>query len=192
MSEIQLIKGSRKSLSSKPNTSLGKVDIGIRLKSKEMDIHTIVDIALVCKKNDKTIQTIWYGQPSNENGSIKDTTVQCQGSSWNDDDVRICIDFNKIPTDIKKMSIVTSILWGQNIKMHFGMMEEGYMAIYNDEEKVCVAEQHISDWHIHEGKTGLIWAEIYPYKNEWKVKAIEESIICMDLGELVTMASNYL
>lgn len=185
----QLALGERRNLIEKSSPNIGKLDIGIRLKSHEMDIHTVIDMAVVYKTNSKKINTIWYGNPKND--WICDETQECNGSSWNDDDLRICIDFSKIPSDVEKMSIITNILWGKELKQHYGMIRDGYMRIYNREQDANIVEQYIN-WSNHKGKTGMVWAEIYTYKNNWKIRSIEGSVICKDLGELVQFAGNCL
>ena len=191
MAVQKLTQGSRKSLSTNSSSNIGKVDIGIRLKSEIMDIHTVVDIAIVCKSKTKGLYTIWYGNPKDEQNCICDDTINCNGSSWDDDDLRIAIDFDKIPRDIERMSIISSILWGKDLKQHFGMIEKGYLHIYNHGETSDILEQQIN-WFNHKGKTGLIWVEIYPYKDEWKIRAVEQSVNCKDLGELAQIAGSYL
>lgn len=190
MSVQQLTQGSRISLGTS-NSNIGKVDIGIQLKSETMDIHTVVDIAIVCKSKTKGLYTIWYGNPIDEQNGICDDTTHCNGSSWGEDDLRVTIDFNQISCDIERMSIVTNILWGKELEQHYGMIEQGYMHVYQHKKKVNLLEQHVN-WNNHKGKTGFIWAEIYPYKDEWKIRSIEESVVSKDLGEVVQIAGGYL
>lgn len=185
MTVQQLMQGSRKSLST------GKIDFGIRLNSETMDIHTVIDIAVVCKSRTKGVYTIWYGNPSDEKEFVFDETCKCNGSSWNDDDLRVSIDFSKIPSDIERMSIITNILWGKELKNHYGMISNGYMHIYSHEEECDILEQNIN-WFEHREKTGLIWVEIYTYKDSWKVKGVEASMSTKDLGELAKIAGSYL
>ncbi len=186
MAVEQLIRGSRKIL-----VQNQKIGIGIRLESTQMDIHTVTDIAVVCKSKTKGIYTIWYGEPQDEEGSIIDETINCNGSSWRDDDLRVSIDFTKIPKDIEKMSIITCILWGKELKQHYGLLEKGYMHIYSYEEKQELLEQNIN-CQAHKEKTGMIWAELYTYKGTWKIRAIEEAVEVKDLGQLAQVAGSYL
>ena len=188
----QLRAGERKSLRTNSKSSLKKIDFGIRFTSDTMDIPTVVDISIVYKSKKDGIHTVWYGNPQDLSGAICDETRQCNGSSWNDDDLRISIDFSKLPTDIERMSIVTNILWGKDLSMHYGLMKSGYMRVFNHEENSDILEYHI-DWSKHQKVTGMIWAEIYPYKNvEWKIKALEQPVNSKDLGELAQAAGSYL
>ncbi len=190
--QIQYLEqGERRNLSNEKNSNIGKISIGIRLSSKEMDIHTVVDIAVICKSNTKGIYTIWYGNPHDESNSIFDDTDHCNGSSWNDDDLRVSIDFEKLPSDIEKMSIVTNILWGAELNQHYGMIENGYLHVYSHDKNTDIIQQNIK-WLEHKERNGMIWAEIYPYKNSWKIRAIEESVTSKDLGDLVKVAGSYL
>lgn len=187
MTVQQLTQGSRITL----GKNIGKIDIGIRLKSYAMDIHTVVDIAIVCKSKTKGLYTIWYGDPIDEKNGIYDDTTHCNGSSWNDDDLRVTVNFNQITSDIERMSIVTNILWGKAFQQHCGMFEQGYMHMYSYERKADLLEQHIQ-WSNHKEKIGFIWAEIYLYKDEWKIWSVEESMVSKDLGEVVQTAGSYL
>ena len=179
----------RKSLRKSNQSVLKKVDFGIRLESDTIDISTI-DIGLVYKSSKDGIHAVWYGNPQGAEGAICDETMQCKGSSWNDDDLRICIDFSKL-IDIQRMSIITSILWGKEMERHYGQLKSGYLRVFNHEENCDILEYHI-DWSKYSKKTGMIWAEIYPYKNEWKLKALEQPINSRDLGELSSVAGSYL
>lgn len=186
----QLVKGSRNLLKTKTD-SMQKINVGIRLSSQIIDIGAIVDIAVVCKSRTKGIYTIWYGNSHDDEQAICDQTINCNGSVWNDDDLRVTIDFSKIDRDIEKMSVVTNILWSKNFDVHYGMLEKGYMHIYGSKESPDILQQHIN-WKEYEGKTGMIWIEIYQYKDDWKIRAIEEAVVSKDLGQLVQIASSYL
>ena len=190
--EIQTIKaGERKALRKNSKSSLKKIDFGIRFTSDTMDIQTIVDIGVVFKNKDG-IHTVWYGNPQDLSGAICDEGILCKGSSWKDDDLRVSIDFSKLTPDIERMSIITQILWGKDLDRHYGLMKTGYMRVFNHEENTDILEYHI-DWLKYQKVTGMIWAEIYPYKNnEWKIKALEMPVNSRDLGELAQTAGRYL
>lgn len=192
MAVKQLQQGERQDIMKTNNSAITRIDIGIRFSSEQLDINAVIDIGVVCKSKTNGIYTIWYGNPKDEQESICDLTTQCNGNSWNDDDLRVSIDFAKLPTDIQKMSIITSILWGKDLKKHFGMIKQGCLHIYSYQEKSDIIQQVVTNWSIHKDMTGLIWAEIYQYNGNWKIRAIEESIICKDLGELAQIAGSYL
>ena len=191
MSIQQLTPGVRAALSVNPNSKIGKIDFRIRMSSRRMDNHAVLDMAIVCKSRTKGIYTIWYGNPQDETGCIVDETYSCNGSSWNDDDLCISVDFDKIPSDIEKMAVITNVLWGRELKQNLGLIDDGYLHVFSHTEEADIIEQHI-DWTRHAGKTGIIWLEIYQYKNSWKVKAVENVTNSKNLGELATIASNCL
>lgn len=193
MVEIQQLKeGERKSLRLSSRFDLKKIDFGIKFTTESMDIPTIVDMGLVYKSKKHGIHTVWYGNPQDSYGAICDETMQCNGSAWKDDDLRISIDFSKLPTDIERMSIITNILWGKELKRHYGLMKLGYMRVFNHEENSDILEYHI-DWSKYKNVTGMIWAEIYPYKdNEWKIKALEQPVNSKNIAELAQIAGSYL
>lgn len=191
--EIQNIKtGERKSLRTNSKSNLKKIDFGIRFTSDTMDIPTVIDMGIVYKSMKDGIHTVWYGNPQDLSGAICDETMQCNGNSWKDDDLRISIDFSKVPKDIERISIITNVLWGKELSRHYGLMKSGYMRVFNHEENSDILEYHI-DWSKYQKVTGMIWAEIYPYKeNEWKIKALGKPVNSKDLGELAQIAGSYL
>lgn len=169
---------------------VGKFDFGIRLFSEKMDIRTVVDLAVVYKSKRKGLTTIWYGNTQDESGFIVDDTINCQGSNWKDDDMRFTIDFAQVK-DVERISIITNILWGKDLHQHLGLVERGFLHIYSHDKKEDILQQDIQ-WQSHAGKTGLIWSEVYQFKDQWKIKAIEESCVCKDLGQLAQIAGGYL
>lgn len=182
MPVVKLKPGTRASLSSICN----KIDIGIGLKSGKFHILAFVDIAAVIKTV-KANEAVWYGEPRTEEGYIYDDTKNCNGTSWGDDDLRIVINFDKITNDVERIFVVTNFFSGA--KENFGMVESGYIKVYNHETKECLYEYDNIDWSMHKGKKGLIWCEIYPHKGEWKLKCVDTSIDSDNLGEIVKKVS---
>lgn len=174
------------------NTNIGKIDIGIQLTSELLDINAAVDVAVICKHADGTISIACYIENSCIPGFVTDKSGECKGSSWNDDDFKFCLDFDKDPyNEIQKIAIVTNILWGPDLKMHYGLIKSGYLHVYSHNAKSNILEQHIEFSH-HNTKTGMIWSVIYSYKGEWKIRSQETSVVSKDLGELIQEAKSYL
>lgn len=183
-----LAQGSRKTIVESGQS--GKFNIGLRFGSELMDIHTVIDLAVVCKSKGQRLNVVWYGNPDDETGFIHDDTINCQGSAWKDDDLRFTIDFAKAK-DIERISIVTNILWGKNLSQHYGLIQRASLHVFSFEKNEDILIQEIQ-CNNHSGKTGMIWLEIYPFKDQWKVRAIENSCVSKSLAELSQIAGNYL
>ncbi len=185
MAILKLKPGIRVSLTS----ICSKIDVGIGISSKCFNTLSIVDIAMVCKTSNK-IETIWYGNPASEENFAYDDTINCNGSSWDDDDLRVVVDFTKVPENLEKISIVTSFFQGGTGDL--GKIEHGYMKVYNHENREVLYEQDDIDWRMLDGKKGMIWCEIYKHQDAWKLKCVGISVDTENLGETCKKAASYL
>ena len=88
------------------------------------------------------------------------------------DDEKITIDFSKVPADVEKISIVVTIHEADKRKQNFGQVDNSFIRLVNeetgDEELRYDLNEDFST------QTAVIFAELYRYKGEWKVRAIAQ------------------
>lgn len=101
------------------------------------------------------------------------------------DDEKINFDVSKVPANIKKLVIVTTIHEAQNRNQNFGMMENAYVRIVDESTGEELIKYDMSeDWS--SGTAGIV-GEIYRHENGWKFKAVGESFV----GGLSQICGNY-
>ncbi|MBU3191773.1 TerD family protein [Clostridium bowmanii] len=136
--------------------------------------------------NDKTIEKdfIFYENTkstcggivikADHNTSLKDAYNEC-----------IQLDLNLIPSHIKKLAFTVTIYEATERNQNFGQLSKGYFRIIAGDSK-----QEFLNYKFNENlsiETAMVVAEIYRYKNEWKINCIGSGF----RGGLEALCDNY-
>jgi tellurium resistance protein TerD len=108
------------------------------------------------------------------NTTLKDAYDEC-----------IQLDLNLIPEDIEKLAFTTTIYEAKERLQNLGQLSEGYFRIIDSNTK-----QEILSYKFDEKlsiETAMVVAEIYRYKNEWKINCIGSGF----RGGLEALCNNY-
>lgn len=108
------------------------------------------------------------------NAALKDAYDEC-----------IQVDLNRIPANIQKLAFTTTIYEATERLQNLGQVSEGYFRIIDGNAKKEILNYKFDgDLSI---ETAMVVAEIYRYKNEWKINCIGSGFI----GGLEALCSNY-
>jgi tellurium resistance protein TerD len=108
------------------------------------------------------------------NTTLKDAYDEC-----------IQLDLNQIPQDIQKLAFTTTIYEAKERLQNLSQVSEGYFRIIDGNTK-----QEILNYKFDENlsvETAMVVAEIYRYKNEWKINCIGSGF----RGGLEALCNNY-
>ncbi|MCJ7690617.1 MAG: TerD family protein [Clostridiaceae bacterium] len=108
------------------------------------------------------------------NTSLKEAYDEC-----------IQVDLNRIPANIQKLAVTTTIYEATERLQNLGQVSEGYFRIIDGNTK-----KEILNYKFDEDlsiETAMVVAEIYRYKNEWKINCIGSGFI----GGMEALCSNY-
>ena len=97
----------------------------------------------------------------------------------------IQLDLNLIPCHIQKLAFTVTIYEAKERNQNFGQLSEGYFRIIAGDSK-----QEILSYKFNENlsiETAMVVAEIYRYKNEWKINCIGSGF----RGGLEALCNNY-
>ena len=97
----------------------------------------------------------------------------------------IQLDLNLIPRSIQKLSVTVTIYEANERLQNFGQVSDGYFRIIEGDTK-----QEILNYNFNEKlsvETAIVVAEIYRYKNEWKINCIGSGF----RGGLEALCNNY-
>jgi stress response protein SCP2 len=125
---------------------------------------------------------VYFGNLRSACGSIRHTGDNITGQGEGDDE-QILVELNKIPEKISKLVFVVNIYDCVKRKQNFGMIENAFIRVAKNASSEDLVKFNLSEEY--SGKTTLIAAEIYRYKNEWKFRAIGEGTEDKSLGEIV-------
>jgi tellurium resistance protein TerD len=108
------------------------------------------------------------------NTSLKEAYDEC-----------IQVDLNRIPESIQKLAFTTTIYEATERLQNLGQVSEGYFRIIDGNTKKEILNYKFDEDLSKE--TAMVVAEIYRYKNEWKINCVGSGFI----GGLEALCSNY-
>ena len=155
----------------------------IKNGQNELDLDTSVFMVDV---NNKTIEKdfIFYENTKSTCGGIviKQDHNTSLKEAYNES---IQLDLNLIPPHIKKLAFTLTIYEAKERSQNFGQVLDGYFRIITGDTK-----QEILNYKFNEDlsiETAVVVAEIYRYKNEWKINCIGSGF----RGGLESLCNNY-
>ena len=104
-------------------------------------------------------------------GAVKHNGDNKTGAGEGDDE-SIKVDLSKVSAAVEKIDFVVSIYDAVNRKQNFGMVNNAYIRLVNEDtgEEVCRADLS-EDFSI---ETSVCFAELYRYNGEWKFKIVAQ------------------
>lgn len=184
---IKLAKGQKLSLNQKAK-NLSKLIVTldyniIKNSYNEFDLDVSVFMVDI---NDKTAEKdfIFYENTESTCGGIvikKDHNTSLK-EAYNE---CIQLDLNLIPLRIQKLAFTVTVYEANERKQNFGQVSDGYFRIIAGDNK-----QEILNYKFNENlsvETAIVVAEIYRYKNEWKINCIGSGF----RGGLEALCNNY-
>jgi tellurium resistance protein TerD len=170
---VSLEKGGNVSLE-KAAPGMTKILIGLGWDERVTDgTEFDLDATIFLLKEDGKVRGdsdfIFYNNLTSSCGSIIHQGDNRTGEGEGDDE-SIKVDLSKVPTDVKKISVVVTIHDALARNQNFGQVANAFVRVVNDETEEEVARYDLSEDYSIE--TAMIFAEIYQHSGEWKFKAI--------------------
>lgn len=128
---------------------------------------------------------IYYGKKVSNCGSVVhngDNQVGEQAGVKADNET-ITVDLTKVPAHIKKLALAVSIDEAEARKQTFGMVDNAFIRVVNDENK-----EELTRFDLTEDagtETAMVLGELYRSGDDWKFKAIGQGYT-KGLAELIT------
>ena len=117
--------------------------------------------------NDKDF--VFYGNLSNSTKSVIHTGDNRTGDGEGDDEV-IKVNLQNLPNNSEKISVAVTIYDANNRLQNFGMVENAYIRVLDEETGEQLLRYDLSEDFSTE--TAIVVGEIYRRNNEWKFKAV--------------------
>lgn len=177
---VSLTKGQRVDLT-KGRPSLRKILIGLGWDINEYDGEEDFDLdasVYMLKDNGKVGSDddfIFYGNLEHKTKCIVHTGDNRTGEGDGDDEV-IKVNLDKIPSDYTKLSVVVTIYDAGNRFQNFGMVNNAYVRIVDEEKEEEIIKYDLSEDFSTE--TAIVVAELYKKNGEWKFKAVGSGYEC--------------
>ncbi len=156
--------------------------LSIFSKTDDFDLDAFV-LCLDAEDRLKSKQDlIYFGNLRHATGAIIHLGDNLTGEGDGDDE-EILIDLNHIPEGIHKLVLAVNIYKCFERDQEFSQIENAFIRLVNLSNNKEIVRYSLSG-NEYQGKTGMIFAEIYRHKGEWKMAAIGTGLQISDLAEL--------
>jgi tellurium resistance protein TerD len=125
---------------------------------------------------------VYFGNLQSGDLSVKHSGDNLTGAGAGDDE-QIHVDLSRVPSDVHKIVFVVNIYDCIKRKQDFGLIDNAFIRIVDPVSNQELCRYNLTDNYA--GRTSLVVAEVYRYKNEWKFAAIGEGTNDASLSELV-------
>lgn len=179
---VNLQKGQKVDLT-KGNAGLKSLVVGLgwdeapkkfSLFNKQEDIDCDASAILITESTGKLagpVDIVYYGQLQHRSGAVRHCGDNLTGAGDGDDE-QIIVELNKVPSEYNKIVFVVTIYQARERKQQFGMIRNAFIRIVDADSGTELCKYNLSE--NYEGKTAMIFGEVYRYNGEWKFGAIGE------------------
>lgn len=157
---------------------------GFSLFSKREDIDCDASALLVNAANGKlsgAMDVVYFGNLQHRSGAVRHMGDNLTGAGDGDDE-QILVELPKLGNDFSKIVFVVNIYQAAQRKQHFGMIKNAFIRIVDADTKTELCKYNLSE--NYDGRTAMIFGELYLYNGEWKFGAIGEGTNDNSVGEL--------
>lgn len=181
---ISLQKGQKVSLS-KDNAGLSKVVVGLGWDEVQQKTGGIFggmfsgsqqaidcDASALMLRNGKFTNNkdlVYYGNLNHNSGTVRHMGDNLTGAGDGDDE-QIMIDLARVPAEYDRIVVVVNIYSAVPRKQHFGMIRNAFIRIVDARNNQELCKFNLSE--NYDGKTAMIFGEIYRHNGEWKFNAV--------------------
>ena len=180
---VNLQKGQKVDLT-KSNSSLRRLMIGLGwdeaeqkrglFSKKPADIDCDASAILLSQggklTNAKT-DVVFYNNLKHPSGAVVHQGDNLTGKGDGDDE-QILVDLPSVPQNIEKIVFVVTIYQARERGQSFGMIKNAFIRIVDMATGTELCKYNLSD--VCEGRTAMIFGELYRHGGEWKFGAIGE------------------
>lgn len=179
---VNLEKGQNVDLT-KEHASLKAISVGlgwdkaarkVPLFSKHRDIDCDASAVLIgteSGKLDNPADVVYFGQLVHSSGAVRHSGDNTTGKGEGDDE-QIIVELSKVPAEYSRIVFVVTIFEAAEHKLHFGMVHNAFIRIVDADTGSEVCRYNLNEKY--NGKTAMIFGEVYRENNEWNFKAIGE------------------
>ncbi len=179
---VNLQKGQKVDLT-KGNAGLKTLVVGLgwdeapkkfSLFSKQEDIDCDASAILINGQTGKLngpVDVVYYGQLMHRSGAVRHCGDNLTGAGDGDDE-QIIVELTKVPADFSKIEFVVTIYQARERKQHFGMIKNAFIRIVDADTGTELCKYNLSE--NYDGKTAMVFGEVYRYNGEWKFSAVGE------------------
>jgi len=157
---------------------------GFSLFSKREDIDCDASAILINSNTGKlmgAVDVVYFGNLNHRSGAVRHCGDNLTGAGEGDDE-QIIVELTKVPQEFGRIIFVVNIYQARERKQHFGMIKNAFIRIVDADTRQELCKYNLSE--NYDGKTAMIFGEVYRYNGEWKFSAVGEPTNDNSIGEL--------
>lgn len=142
--------------------------------SRKADIDCDASAILINANSGKLagpVDVVYYGNLTHRSGAVRHCGDNLTGAGDGDDE-QIIVELNKVPQEFSKIVFTVTIYQARERHQQFGMIKNAFIRVVDADSGKELCKYNLSE--NYEGKTAMIFGEVYRYNNEWKFGAIGE------------------
>lgn len=189
---VNLVKGQRIDLRKDDGSDLRKVMVGLGWDpvKKKGFFSTGHDIdcdasafVLTDGKLAKSKDVVYFGHLKHSSKCIKHMGDNLTGEGDGDDE-EIRINLADLPEQYDRIVVVVNIYRSKQRKQHFGMIGNAFIRIVDEDTGREMMRYNLTD--NYDGRTGMIFGELYRHNGRWKFSAVGEGTNDNSVDEMAT------
>ncbi|MDX7998045.1 TerD family protein [Xenorhabdus sp. Reich] len=185
---VSLVKGGNVSLTKEaPTMNVAMVGLGWDARVTDGQAFDLDASVFMVGEDNKVLSDanfIFFNNKLSPCGSVEHQGDNTTGEGDGDDE-QVKVDLTKVPANAKKLVFAVTIYDAEGRKQNFGMVNNSFIRIYNNDNNVEIARFDLSEDASIE--TAMIFGELYRHNSEWKFKAIGQGFS----GGLSALASQH-
>lgn len=187
---INLSKGGNVNLSKEVPT-LKHVVVGLGWKPRatdgaEFDLDASVLLLNEHGKLNQESDLVFF---NNKTSSCKSTYTEGDDRTGDGDgdDELIHVDLSKVPVNVTRLVFAVTIYEAAERKQNFGQVGDAYIKVSDEDTKVVISQYDLDE--DASMNTALIFGELYRHGEDWKFKAIGESLAVNNMTDVLALYS---
>lgn len=156
--------------------------LGIFKQTQTIDCDALAILLNSSGKLMSKDDVVFYNNLRHKSGCVIHQGDNLTGDGDGDDE-QIAVFLQDLPSIYDRVVIAVTIYQAYEKKQHFGMIKNAYIRIMNAENGQELCRYNLSD--NYDGKTAMIFGEIYRHNGEWKFSAVGEGTNDGGVSQLV-------
>ena len=187
---VNLQKGQKVDLT-KGNSGLKKVIVGLGWDavkkgffSRQPDIDCDA-LAIMLRSGDKLVSkddVVFYNNLKHNSGCVVHQGDNLTGTGDGDDE-QVLVSLLNLPSVYEKVVFAVTIYQAYERGQHFGLIKNAFIRIVDADTNKELCRYNLSD--NYDGKTAMIFGELYRYNGEWKFSAIGEGTADNGISQII-------
>lgn len=151
---------------------------------KQEDIDCDASAILITESTGKlagAADVVYYGSLNHMSGSVRHCGDNLTGAGDGDDE-QIIVELTKVPQQYNRIVFAVTIYQARERNQSFGMIRNAFIRVVDADTGAELCRYNLSE--NYDGKTAMLFGEVYRYNGEWKFGAMGEPTMDNGIQEI--------